>query len=109
MAVLTEAIEAGGGAEAVTVSDVVLVGIVTATAPAVTSIVAGDGPALARAHLMTIDTTAPRPGSVTMREVLAVIVTAAVTALGGVLVNLLSSMRTSGTSGLSLCNSLLRV
>ena len=56
MAVLTEAIEAGEGAEAVRATDAALVAIATVTtiAPVVTSTAAEDALALARAHQMTV-------------------------------------------------------
>jgi hypothetical protein len=63
MAVLTEAIEAGR------VSDDARVAIVTTTAPMVTSIVAQDVPALARARRMMIVTTVPLDESVKKRDV----------------------------------------
>lgn len=113
MAVLTEAIEAerGPGAEAVRVTDVVLVAIAmaTATAPAATSTVALDGLALARVHPVMTDTTAPRAAIVMMTDALAVAVTVAATVLAGVPPNPLNSMKMNETSEPSSCNSLLPV
>lgn len=91
------------------VTDVVLIGIdmVTATAPAATSTVAQDDPALVRAHPGMIDTTALSAGIEMMIDALAVDM-AAVTVLVGPPPNLLSSMRMSETSEPSSCSSLLR-
>jgi hypothetical protein len=113
MAVLTEAIEAGEGAEAARVIDAALAGTaaVTTTAPAVTSTVAEDAPAVVLAHLMTA-ITAPRDGSVMKNDAGVVAVTVKVAALApaaGILANPQSSTRMSETSELSLCNNSLLV
>jgi hypothetical protein len=80
MAVLTEAIEAGREVGAGRVSDDARVATVTATAPAVTSTVAQDVPALARARHTMIVTTAPLVESVKKRDVTEGIVRVAVAA-----------------------------
>jgi hypothetical protein len=69
MAVLTEAIEAAREAGAGRVSDDARVATVTTTALAVTSTVAQDVPALARAHHTMIVTTVPPVESVKKSDV----------------------------------------
>ena len=108
MAVLTEAIEAGEGAEAVRATDAVLVEIamVTTIAPAVTSTVAEDVLALVRAPLMTA-TTALRVESVTRIDVAAVtVMVAALAPIAEMPANPQNSTRMNVTREPFLCNSL---
>ena len=104
MAVLTEAIEAGEGAEVVTVTGDALVGIVmvTTTAPAATSTVAVGVRVPARARLVMNGTTVPLDGMMTTAALAGMAV--AELPAAGAPVNPRNSTRMSATNGRFSCS-----